>query len=129
MSTLGVGPQAVHRIIVSLKKHLSQLDECFNFKKSKPKSDNVATNKTNKINKKTNDHFFCQKKSISEPNFTKSEGKIRFGQFFLEMILSTSRKRCYQAESYSVSASWSKPQNGDQNRIYPSLTLKTAKII
>ena len=41
-------------------------------KKNKPKSDKVAT---------TNDHFFCQKKkSISEPNFTKSEGKIRFGQ-------------------------------------------------
>ena len=49
------------------------------------------------------------------------------------MILSTSRKTCCQAKSSIFSGSWSKTQkwkivNSDQNRIYPSLTLQTAKL-
>ena len=37
--------------------------------------------------------FFCPKKklTISEPNFI-----VRFGQFFLKMIATTSRKTCCQ---------------------------------
>ena len=49
----------------------------------------VSQNRTklqqNKTNKQTNDpdHLFAKNKlSISEPNFTKSEGKVRFGQIF-----------------------------------------------
>ena len=55
------------------------------FKESKPKLDKVLQeNKTNKTNK-TNDYFSDKNKlSISESNFTKSEGKVRFGQFFFE---------------------------------------------
>ena len=63
--------------------------------KSKPKSEKVATNKTNKT---TNDHFFAKNKfkSISGPNFTKSEGKVRFGtNLKKKIILSTSRKGCH----------------------------------
>ena len=44
------------------------------------------------------------------------------------MILSTSRSRCHQAKSSIFSGSWSKTQNSDQNRVYPSLTLLTAKL-
>ena len=47
---------------------------------------------------------------------------------FLKIILSTSRKRCHQAKSAIFSGRRSKTQNGDQNRIYPSLTLQTAKL-
>ena len=52
------------------------------FKESKPKSDKVLQeNKTNK----TNNYFSAKNKlSISESNFTKSEGKVRFGQIFFE---------------------------------------------
>ena len=32
----------------------------------------------------TNDHFSAKNISISEPNFTKSERKVRFGQLFCE---------------------------------------------
>ena len=55
------------------------------IKKSKPKSDKGAT-------KQTNDNFFCQK-SISDPNFTKSEGKVRFGHFFVENDTLDEQKR------------------------------------
>ena len=38
-----------------------------------------------KQSKQTNDHFSAKNKlSISEPNFTKSERKVRFGQIFFE---------------------------------------------
>ena len=40
-------------------------------KKNKPKSEKLQQQTT---------IFSAKKKSISEPNFTKSEGKIRFGQ-------------------------------------------------
>ena len=33
-------------------------------------------------------------------------------------------KKCCQAKSSNFSGRWSKTQNGDQNRIYPSLTLR-----
>ena len=45
-------------------------------------------------------------------------------KIILRMILSTSRKRCRQAKSYIFSGRWSKTQNGDQNRSYPSLKLQ-----
>ena len=52
-------------------------------KKSKPKSDKVATNNNNNNKQQQTTIFFCQKKkSIFETNFTKSEGKVRFGQIF-----------------------------------------------
>ena len=59
--------------------HLSQLDEV-------PQNRTKYCNKkTNKQNKTTNDHFSAKNKvSISEPNFTKSEQKVRFEQFFLK---------------------------------------------
>ena len=50
---------------------------------------------------RTNDHFSAKnKQSISEPNFTKigTEGLVHFRQFFLEMILSTSQRRCRQGQ-------------------------------
>ena len=54
-------------------------------KKSKPKSDKVATNKqTNKQQQQQTTIFFAKNKSIFETNFTKFEGKVRFGQFFFE---------------------------------------------
>ena len=43
------------------------------------------------------------------------------------MILSTSRIKCHQAKNSISSGSWSNTQNDGQNRIYPSLTLLTAK--
>ena len=48
-----------------------------NFIKKKAEiGQSIAANKQNKR------QFFCQNKSsISEPNFTKSERKVRFGQF------------------------------------------------
>ena len=46
----------------------------------KKKVSQIATKQTNKQTFTTNDHFSA--KSISEPNFTKSEGKVRFGQIF-----------------------------------------------
>ena len=57
-------------------KHLSQLDECFNQKK-------VSQNRT-KLQQTNNNHFSAKNKylSIFETNFIKSEGKVRFGQFF-----------------------------------------------
>ena len=44
----------------------------------------VSQNRTKlQQNKQTNDHFSAKNKlSISKPNFTKFEGKVRFGQFF-----------------------------------------------
>ena len=69
------------------------------------------------------------KKVFLRPIFTESEGKVRFGQFFLKMILSTSRKGCYLAKMSISSKNLSKTKNGDQNRIYPSLTLQTAKFV
>ena len=39
-----------------------------------------------------------------------------------------SRKRCRQAKSSFFSGRWSKTQNGDQNRIYPSLTSSDCKM-
>ena len=45
----------------------------------------VSQNQTKlQQNKTKNDDFFCQKKSSSEPSFTKSEGKVRFGHSFFE---------------------------------------------
>ena len=51
---------------------------------------------------------------ISEPNFTKPE-------------LREAKLRSVLDKKNFFSGSWSKTQNGDQNRIYPSLTLETAK--
>ena len=59
------------------------------------KSDKVATKQT----KQTNDRFSAKNKQIiPEPNFTKSERKVRFGQFFLKIILSISRKMMTKIE-------------------------------
>ena len=44
----------------------------------------------------------------------------RKGPFLTNLILSTCRKRCRQAKSSIFSGRWSKTQNSDQNRIYPS---------
>ena len=44
------------------------------------------------------------------------------------MILLTGRKRCHQAKSSIFSERWSKTQNGDQNRIYPSLTIRLQNV-
>ena len=43
----------------------------------------------------------------------------------MKTILLTSQIRCHQAKNSISSGSWSKTQNGGQNRIYPSLTLLT----
>ena len=45
---------------------------------------NKQTNKTNKQNKQTTIFSAKNKQSISGPYFTKSEGKVRFGQLFFE---------------------------------------------
>ena len=50
------------------------------IKKSKPKSDKVATNKT----KQTTIFSAKNKLSLFETNFPKFEGKVRFGKFFFE---------------------------------------------
>ena len=94
-------------------------------KKSKPKSDKVATNNNNN-NKRP---FFLPKinKVFLRPILQNLKGRSVLDNFFLKMILSTSRIRCHQAKNYISSGSWSKTQNGGQNRIYPSLTLLTAK--
>ena len=88
------------------------------LKKIKPKSDKVVTNETNKQTKQ----IFLPK-IISEPDFAKSVGKVRFGHF-KKMILLTGQRRCHQAGSSIFSGNWSTTQNGDKNRIYPSLTLR-----
>ena len=54
------------------------------------------------------------KKSISEPNFTKSEQKVHFGQFFFE------NDPLREKNPISL-RKWSKSPNGDQIRIYHSL--------
>ena len=93
------------------------------------KKNKAKIGQTFKTNKQQTTNFSAKnKKSISEPNFTNSEGKIRFGHFLKKMILSTSRKKCHQAKSSIFLRSRSKKQNGDQNRIYPSLTFQTAKL-
>ena len=51
-------PKRVYSCFFLTSKHIFQLDECFNLKKSKPKSDKVETKQTNE---QTNDHLFCQK--------------------------------------------------------------------
>ena len=99
------------------------------FKKSKPKSDKVATN--NKQQQTTNNKrpFFLPKinKVFLRPILQNLKGRSVLDNFFLKMILSTSQIRCHQAKDSISSGSWSKMQNGGQNRIYPSLTLLTAK--
>ena len=98
----------------------------------------MSQNRTKYCNKQTNNKqpFFLPKINkvflTSEPNFTKSEGKIRFGQFFLKMILLTSQKRCHQPEFLSFQEVGQKRKmviksERGVNRIYPSLTLQTAK--
>ena len=65
--------------VEQLSSRLSQLDESFNFLFGKQKSDKVL--QQTKQNKQTT--IFSAKNSDSEPNFTKFEQKVRFGQFFL----------------------------------------------
>ena len=45
------------------------------------------------------------------------------------MILLRRRKRCSQVKSSICSGRWSKTQNGDQNRIYPSLRLQNVSLL
>ena len=83
-------------------------------------------NKQNKTNKrpfflpKINKYFWAQFYKIWRKGF---------GHIFLKMILLTSRKRCRQAKRSIFSGRWSKTQNSNQDRIYPSLTLQTAKFV
>ena len=92
------------------------------------KSDKVATNNnnnkqqtTNNKQQTTNNHFLCQKVFL-RPILQNLKGRSVLDNFFLKMILSTSQIRCHQAKNSISSGSWSKTQNGGQNRIYPSLT-------
>ena len=98
--------QAVNRIFFSLK----------------------ATNKTKQTNK-TNDNF-STKKSISETNVTKSEGRVRFGHIFFENDpLDESKKMTPSKKLYLFSILVKNAaQNGDQNRFYPSLTIMTIRL-
>ena len=60
-------------------------------------------------------------KKISEPNFTKSKQKVRFGQYFLKMILSMSAtKKMPSGKQFYGWIRWINTQNGDQNLISPS---------
>ena len=54
---------------------------------------------------------------------------LRSSNFFLKMILSTSLKQCHQAKSSIFLGNWSKTPNSDQNWIYTSLTLQTARFV
>ena len=96
----------------------------------------VSQNRTklqqNKQTKQNNKRpFFLPKinKVFLSPILQNLKGRSFLDKFFLKMILSTSRKGCHYAKSSSSSGSWSKTQNGGQNRIYPSLTLQTAKFV
>ena len=62
------------------------------------------------------------------PTLQNLKGGSVLDKFFLKMILSTSQIRCHQEKSSISSGRRSKAQNGDQNLIYPSLTLLTAKL-
>ena len=65
------------------------------LKKESQIGQSIATNKT------TNDHFLAKNKlTVSEPNFTKSEGKIRFRQTIFEDGPLDKPKRCQQVKSY-----------------------------
>ena len=91
---------------------------------SKPESDKVLQQKNKQTNKRP---FFLPKiiKVFPGPILQNLKGRSVLDN--LKIILLTSRKRCRQAKSSIFLGRWSKTQNGDQNRIYPSLTLQTAK--
>ena len=96
-------------------------------KKSKPKSDKVATNKTTKQQNKTTIFLPEINKVFLRPILQNLKGRSVLDKFFFEndpldelnqMPLS---KKCYIFRKLVKNA------NSGQNRIYPSLTLPTAK--
>ena len=99
----------------------------FPLKKSKPKSDKLQQNKQQQQQQTT---IFLPKtnKVFLSPIIQNLKGRSVLDNFFLKMILSTSRIGCHHAKSSISLGRRSKTQNGDQNLIYPSLTLLIAKI-
>ena len=85
--------------------------------------DKVATNKQNKQQQTT---IFSAKKKNSEPNFTKSEGKVLFGQIFYEndpldepKRMPPSKKFCFFQEVGKNAKRWAKsnlPLSHSQDR-------------
>ena len=68
-------------------------------------------------NKQTNDHFSAKKKSsVSEPNFTKAEQKVCFGQFFWKWLLvelkkPLSREKVHLLRNMVKNAKWLSKSN------------------
>ena len=73
----------------------------------KPKPSYKAFLKIHFELKQTYNNFSAKNKEcVSEPSFTKSERKVRFGQFFLKMILSTEEKKFYLFRKMVKNAKW-----------------------
>ena len=98
-------------------------------KKSKPKSNKVATNNNNK---QTNNKrpFFLPKinKVLLRPILHNLKVRSVLDNFFFENDPLDELNQIPLSKNSISSGSWSKTQNSGQNRIYPSLTLLTAKL-
>ena len=118
-----------HFFYFILKIGLSKTDSCLEVSykiasfSARKELSQYRTNLQNKQNKRP---FFLPKinKTFQSPFYKIWREGPFWKSLFLKMILSTSRKRCSQAKSSIFSGNWPKMQNGDQNRIYPSLTLR-----
>ena len=74
-------------------------------------------------NKQTTIFSAKNKYSISEPNFTKSEGKVRFGQIFFWKWSSRRAKKDAAKQKVLCFQEVGQNENGGQNWLYPSLSL------
>ena len=120
----------MHGIIFSLKASFSARRKLQFLKKvSQNRTKNCNNKQTNKQTNHNKRPFFLPKinKVLLRPILQNLKGRSVLENFSLKMILPTSRIRCYQAKNSIFLGSRSKTQNSGQNRIYPSLTLLTAK--